>query len=204
MIADCVAWLIRLATGVQPCDPSRIHPDQSIYFANHSSHLDFLVIWAALPAELRRTTRPIAARDYWNKNPLRRWLAESLFRAILLRRSGRGKKGEHPLQQVFEALEQGESIIIFPEGTRSLDGIIKPFKAGLHALIQRYPKCHLCPVALDNLTRVLPKGEILPLPLIANAHFLPPTQLTKGETRDAFLKRMHAILKNKLDYNDAQ
>lgn len=189
MLHTLLAALIRLITGV------RLVPDLAepgpprIYFANHSSHLDFVVIWAALPGRFRERTRPVAAADYWEAGPLRRWLASRVFRAVLIPR-GKLQRGDDPIQRMADALDAGSDLIIFPEGTRSPDGQIAEFRSGLHVLAKRNPHAELVPVYLDNLNRILPKGEILPLPLLGNATFGPPCEGPRdGETRHDFLLR---------------
>lgn len=164
------------------------------FFANHSSHLDPLVIWAALPAEIRRKTSLVAARDYWVKNALRRWVSQRLFQAILLNRKGRPENRSHPLQEVFDVLERGRSIIIFPEGTRSKDGKLGDFKSGIFHLRERFPHCQLIPVSLQNMNRILPKGQWLPVPLIGRITVHPSLGDVDGESREEFLARARAAV----------
>lgn len=189
MIADLLAVLVRLATGVStgPVDGWTGKP--CVFFANHSSHLDPLVIWAALPREIRQRTSPVAARDYWGKTALRRWISEKVFEAILLNRKGRPEDRSHPLQAVFDRIEAGRSIIIFPEGTRSADARLMPFKPGIFHIRQRFPDCVMIPVSLHNLNRILPKGQWLPVPLIGRIFLHPPLTIIGGESREAFLAR---------------
>jgi 1-acyl-sn-glycerol-3-phosphate acyltransferase len=169
-------------------------PDrQRVYFANHSSHLDFLVIFASLPLALRRVTRPVAAHDYWSKGRIRRFLSTNVFRAILIDRS-RKPGQDDPLHEVHCALVQGDSIIFFPEGTRSRDGSLLSFKSGLYHLASRHPLVELVPVYLRNLNRILPKGEIVPLPLLSSVVFGAPLALRQGEPKGEFLARAeHAL-----------
>jgi 1-acyl-sn-glycerol-3-phosphate acyltransferase len=188
-----IAGLIRLLTGAQArwvgCAPD---PVQRIYFANHTSHLDFPVIWASLPPALRMRTRPVAARDYWDATRLRRYLAKDVFRAIMIDRKAAGR--DNPLQPMEEALAAGDSLIIFPEGTRAVDedAGLGPFKAGLYHLAQRYPEVQLVPVHLENLNRILPKGEYILIPLLAAVSFGAPIRLLPGEDKRVFLDRARA------------
>ena len=190
-----IAALIRLLTGAQGrwigCAPE---PVQRIYFANHSSHLDFPVIWASLPDALRARTRPVAARDYWEVSRLRRYLAKDVFRAVMVNR----KRASHesPLLPMERALDTGDSLIIFPEGTRRLDedAGLAPFKSGLYHLAQHYPHVQLVPVHLENLNRILPKGEFIVLPLIAVVRFGRPLPRNPGESKQEFLERARAAV----------
>lgn len=194
MMADLLAMLVRLATGVRSGEVDGWTGHPSVFFANHSSHLDALVIWAALPREIRTNTSPVAARDYWQKNALRRWLAGNLFHAIYVNRGGRADQRNHPMEGIFRQLDQGGSIIVFPEGTRSPDGSLQDFKSGLFRIRQKFPRCPMFPVRLQNLNRILPKGQRLPIPLIGRITVHPPLADLPGENRADFLARARAAV----------
>ena len=109
--------LIRVLTGSQArwwgCPPKA---EQRIYFANHQSHADLVMIWAALPKELRRNVRAVAARDYWTKSAFKHWLTSAVFNVIYVSRERNAQ--EDPLEPLIDALAAGDSLILFPEGTR--------------------------------------------------------------------------------------
>ena len=166
---------------------------QRVYFANHTSHLDFVVLWSALPAQLRMRTRPVAAKDYWQSG-IRRYLAVNIFRAVLVERRTEShpqhqlEAARHSLDLLLEALANRDSLIIFPEGTRG-DGLkIGPFKSGLYHLWRQRPDVQFVPVYLANLNRVLPKGEVLPVPFISRIAFGPPLQPAPDESKETFLR----------------
>ncbi|MGJ4804020.1 lysophospholipid acyltransferase family protein [Luteimonas sp. SDU82] len=165
-------------------------PGQCIYFANHTSHLDTVAIWSALTPRRRAEVRPVAARDYWDKPGLRGWLSGRVLRAILIDRQ-RADREADPLAPVRAALDQGDSLILFPEGTRTNERLPQKFKAGLFALADAYPHVELVPVYLDTLHRSLPKGALLPLPLplYCNVNFGAPLARIAGEPREDFLER---------------
>jgi 1-acyl-sn-glycerol-3-phosphate acyltransferase len=163
-------------------------PKRRIYFANHASHLDFLVVWSALPTPIRAITRPVAGRDYWEKGHLRPFLAKRVFRALLIERRHVTRQN-NPLRAMLNTLDEGHSLIIFPEGTRSLDGTIRPFKAGLHHLSRLVKDIEFIPVYLNNLSRILPKGDFLPIPLLSSVSFGSPLEIIPSEPRAEFLKR---------------
>jgi 1-acyl-sn-glycerol-3-phosphate acyltransferase len=193
LVENLAARFIRLACGVRAIPDGALPNRPCIFFANHSSHLDFALIWAALPAAQRRRTRPVAGRDYWEKTALRRWIACRCFRAVLIERQ-KITVATNPLEPMLAALDAGASLIVFPEGTRSLDGRMQPFKAGLHHMARARPAIPLVPVWLDNLNRILPKGEFLAVPLIAAVAMGQPIQLDPAESKPAFLARAHAAL----------
>jgi 1-acyl-sn-glycerol-3-phosphate acyltransferase len=184
----CLLAIVRVLTGAQArwygCPPKA---EQRIYFANHQSHADLVMIWAALPEELRSITRPIAARDYWTKSNFKKWITSAVFNAVYVERER--KEGEDPLQPLIEALDNGDSLIIFPEGTRGHAEEPQPFRAGLYNLAQRFPHVVLVPAWIDNIQRVMPKGEVVPVPILCSVTFGAPVSLQEGEDRKAFLER---------------
>ena len=274
MLAKLTGWLllgvVRLLTGAQArwygCPPKA---EQRIYFANHQSHADLVMIWAALPEELRSITRPIAARDYWANTPLKRWITTEVFNAVYVERGSApvmptapvatsssrpavptlipteriepsmdpiepfmiqvpppapaafavkavqlpltststaepvrstaagssepaaipAPEAADPLAPLIEALTSGDSIIIFPEGTRGHTGEPQKFKSGLFTLAQLFPDVVLVPAWIDNIQRVMPKGEVVPVPILCSVTFGVPIQLEEGEERRPFLDR---------------
>jgi 1-acyl-sn-glycerol-3-phosphate acyltransferase len=194
MIRDLIALLTRVITGVRMIHDPHAGGPPRIYFANHSSHLDFVVIWAALPRHFRHRARPVAAADYWEGGPVRRWLACKVFQAVLIPR-GKITRDDDPIGRMTTVMEEGHDLIIFPEGTRSTDGKVAEFRAGIHSLARRHPEAELIPVYLENLNHILPKGEYLMVPLLGNAIFGPacPGPMA-GESRHDFLARAREAL----------
>lgn len=196
-LAGIIAGLARAISGVQVrWIDSQPEMQQRVYFANHTSHLDFVVLWSSLPRPVRALTRPVAARDYWHKG-LRRLVAVGLFHAILISRKGdvpdapehRLKAARHTIDEIVEAMGDRYSLIIFPEGTRGSDENVGPFKSGLFHLCLRKPGLPLVPAYLNNLNRILPKGEILPVPFVSQLTFGPAMMLEPGESKPVFLAR---------------
>lgn len=194
VVAFLITSMARTVTGARSlwmgCAPE---PVQRIYFANHSSHGDFVLLWASLPPALRKLTRPVAGSDYWNKSALRRYIISRVFNSVLIDRE-RKDPVDNPLQPMLDALEKGDSLIIFPEGTRNLEEGLLPFKSGLYHLAKRYPQAQVIPVWIANLNRVMPKGRVLPLPLLCTTSFGAPLQLTEGESKEQFLSRSRDAL----------
>lgn len=169
---------------------------QRIYFANHTSHFDFVALWTALPRSIRAKTRPVAAKDYWGCGRVKTYVAKHVVNALLIERKNISahQEDENPIQAMLEALQQGSSLIIFPEGTRNKTEAvestsIQPFKSGLYHLAKHCPGLELIPVYLDNLSRILPKGEFLPIPILGSATFGAPITLGPNETKPDFLSR---------------
>lgn len=198
-IASLLAAVARGISGVQVqwagCEPEE---RQRIYFANHTSHLDFVVLWSALPSEIRAKTRPIAAKDYWEATAVRRYFAKNVFHAVFLERGSPDKSmspdeprfaGRHLMEEMAEALGTEDSLILFPEGTRGTGEKVAPFRSGLYHLALRRPDVELVPAYLDNLNRILPKGEFLPVPMLSLLTFGKPLQVQAGEDKDSFLER---------------
>lgn len=198
MLASLSAFVItsaaRLLTGARAlwlgCTPQ---PVQRLYYANHSSHGDFVLLWASLPDELRRRTRPVAGADYWQRDGLRRYLINKVFNGVLIDRE-RATPGHNPLQPMLDALDQGDSLILFPEGTRNLEDGLLPFKSGLYHLTRLRPEIELVPVWIANLNRVMPKGRALPLPLLCTLSFGTPLERLEDEGKQAFLERARNAL----------
>lgn len=186
----------RLVTGVsarwQGCGPAA---EQRIYFANHASHGDFVLIWTVLPPELRAATRPVAGADYWSKGSLRRFIGNDVLRAVLIERSAT-TAARDVLDPIKSALGEGASLIIFPEGTRNQsEAPLLPFKSGIYHIARAFPSIPLVPVWIENVGRVMPKGELLPVPLLCSVTFGAPLQWEQGEPRPAFLQRCEKALR---------
>ena len=184
-----IVWLVRLLVGAYPrwvgSAPTAI---QRIYFANHTSHMDTIVLWAALPSALRANTRPVAARDYWDRPGIRGTIAKEELNVVMIDRSRVDPEAD-PLEPLRDALEHGFSLIIFPEGTRSAQSLPGQFKAGLYHLAGDFPSVELIPVYIENLHRSMPKGALLPVPIICTVRFGAALHLQSGEDKDIFLQR---------------
>ena len=137
------------------CEPDLC---QRVYFANHTSHLDALVLWASLPKPIRLLTRPVAAADYWRAGPVRRYMA-SVFNALLIDRK-KIKVHNSPIDMMIREIGNQYSLIVFPEGGRNPTGVTGDFKSGLYHLAKKRPDLELMPVHIDNLEPRHAEGRI--------------------------------------------
>lgn len=194
-VAAAIVLFARAITAVRAIWPEGgMSAQHSVYFANHSSHGDFILVWAVLPPRLRRKTRPVAGAEYWTKSGINRFIGCDVFNAVLIERK-RDKRSRDPVDLMVEALDESSSLILFPEGTRNLgEEPILPFKSGLYHLARKRPNIDLIPVWINNLNRVMPKGEIVPIPLICTVTFGDALHISATETKEEFLARAEAAL----------
>ena len=195
LVRICTIALVKLLIGAQPrWVAAAPNIAQSIYFTNHSSHLDTWALWVALPKSIRLKTRPVAAKDYWGKGIIKPFIALKVLNAVLIEREV--SRHTDPLSPLMEALSQGDSLIIFPEGTRHTQSEPSEFKGGLYHLAAAFPLVKLVPVYLDTLHRSMPKGSWLPVPLICTVRFGEVISLAENEHKKTFLNRARdSILK---------
>lgn len=194
LTAPVLALTAKLLSGATvrwfECQPDTC---QRVYFANHTSHLDALVLWSSLPRDVRALTRPVAAKDYWEHGIIRRHIART-FNALLIDRK-KIKVHQSPVDMMIREIGDRYSLIVFPEGGRNMGEEMGDFKSGLYYLGKKRPDLELVPVYIDNLNRVLPRGEFLPVPLLSCITIGPPIWLEHGEPKIEFLKRArHAVL----------
>jgi 1-acyl-sn-glycerol-3-phosphate acyltransferase len=193
-----LALLAKLLSGASvrwiDCQPDTC---QRVYFANHTSHLDALVLWSCLPREVRTVTRAVAAKDYWERGPLRRHIAKS-FNVLLIERM-EIKVHQSPVDLMLREMGARYSLIVFPEGGRSVNDEMGEFKSGLYYLSKKRPDLELIPVYMDNLNRVLPRGEVLPVPLLSCITIGPPLWLEAGESKANFLTRAREAVRRLRD-----
>ena len=192
-ITRFLVWLVRLLVGAYPrwigTKPSAT---QRIYFSNHTSHADTIVVWSAMPDDIRGRIRPIAAKDYWNKSALRRHIVIKGLNGVLIDRLR--ETDADPLDPLRDALRHGDSLIMFPEGTRKAQALPSPFKRGLAKLAAEFPDVELVPVYCENLHRIMPKGTFFPVPLACNVRFGVPMKRGADEAEDVFLIRAHTAV----------
>jgi 1-acyl-sn-glycerol-3-phosphate acyltransferase len=179
---DVLATLAKILTGAQGVWVGATpDPKQKVYFANHTSNLDTIIIWSALPNKLRGITRPVAAKDYWDQPGVRRHIATKELNVVFVERQ-KETRTEDPLNPLRRALNEGYSLIIFPEGKRNPNVIPGEFKSGIYWLAKEYPNVDFVPVYLENVAKTFPRGAFFPLPIICKAFFGPPIKKVQEVT----------------------
>ena len=191
IIGKSIYLLVSFLTGVRPKFSGSIpfSPEKKVYFANHASHGDFVLVWISLPEKWRKVARPVAGADYWLKSAIRRFVINRVFNGLLIMRNGNDPKAI--TAQMSEALQQQSSLIIFPEGTRNTDDdiLLLPFKSGIYHLARANPDVEFVPIWIDNINRVLPKGKLIPVPVICDVIIGEPLKILPQEEKDDFLNR---------------
>ena len=168
-------------------------PTNKVYYANHASHGDFVLVWISLPKTWRMLTQPVAGADYWLGSKLKAFIAEQVFRVLLIDRQHDPKQA---VAAMDGALKQGKSLILFPEGTRNTtdDQVLLPFKSGLYHLARENENVEFVPVWINNINRVLPKGKILPIPLLCDVRIGEVIKKLPDEDKTEFLARTRQAL----------
>ncbi|QMT31688.1 lysophospholipid acyltransferase family protein [Alysiella filiformis] len=191
LIDRSLSLFVSLLTGVRPKFSGSLNfsPEKKVYYANHASHGDFVLVWISLPQKWREVVRPVAGADYWLGGKIRRFIIQQVFNALLIMRNGNDPKAI--TAQMTEALQNGDSLIIFPEGTRNTDDdvVLLPFKSGIYHLARENPDVQFVPIWIDNINRVLPKGKLIPVPIICDVQIGDELRLHPNESKDEFLQR---------------
>ncbi len=158
---------------------------QAILVANHNSHIDTMGLMTLLDDRWLENLRPVAARDYFAQNRFRKWVYESLFNLLLVSRRKEDRlPGENPIDNMVEALDKKQSLLIYPEGTRGRPNKMEAFKIGVAKVIQARPEVPVIPVYIENSGMVLPGGSSIPLPFRFQIRFGSPRFLSKGTVKE--------------------
>ena len=195
----------KIVTGARSFWHSPPQATPTVYFANHNSHADFALVWATLPRPVRRITRPVAGADYWLAKPLRRFVGVEVINALMIAREGGNLRENNPVRQMSAALQAGDSLIMFPEGTRNMsEKPLQEIKSGIYHLAKACPDARFVPVWIDNVQRVLPKGMIVPIPLACTVRYGAPLQFVPDMGKKGFLDLVRESLLNLRPAHDRQ
>lgn len=195
MMKSLLLWLTRICCGiiVRREIPRLPEKEGCVFFANHTTHFDLLVILSALPKPVRKNLRPVAAKEYWLKTALRRWLALRVLNIIPIDRQNPSRT-RSCFQEIHDTLEQGNPVLIFPEGGRQSPESGGNLKGGIFLIAEQRPETRFYPVRLSGFHRVLPKGEWLPAPNMGIVSFREPIVRQPEEPRAAFMERCRRAL----------
>jgi len=140
----------------------------AVIAANHNSHLDTIVLLSLFPLKSIFSVRPVAAADYFLKNPLMAWFSLNIIGIIPVRRSGKKDSNEDPLAGVKQALLDKQIVVIFPEGSRGEPESPADFKKGISYIAESFPEVPVCPVFLYGLGKSLPRGDFVLVPFFCD------------------------------------
>jgi len=168
----------------------------AIVAANHSSHVDTLLLLAIFPSRAVARVRPVAAADYFLKDPVIGWFSRRVIGIVPVARLKAGRKmqdgGEDVLAPARAALAAGDIVVVFPEGTRGDGDELGQLKSGVARLAEAFPDAPVTPVWIQGAGRVLPKGEAIPAPL--NCAVLVGEPVAWAGDRHAFMAGLRAAL----------
>ena len=133
----------------------------AIVVANHNSHLDTLTLMALFRLRDLPRLRPVAAADYFLKNKFLAWFALNVIGILPLTR---GAVKKNPLADLEAALDRGDILILFPEGSRGEPEQRAEFKRGVAYLAKARPEAPVHPVFIYGLGKALPKGSFILVP----------------------------------------
>lgn len=163
-----------------------------VVVANHSSHLDAISLLSLFPLSELKDIRPVAAADYFEKNWVISSLAHTFFNILSISRHC-ASKHDNPLAYLEKAIALKQSLIFFPEGTRSLTGDMGSFHSGITHLTEKHLDLPVVPVYLCNMGRSLPKGEFLPIPFFCDIK-IGEAMFPKGDRKEQLEMIKNAIL----------
>jgi len=169
----------------------------AIIAGNHNSHLDTMVLMSLYPLSMIHKVRPVAAADYFLANRFIAWFSLNVIGIIPLVRGGRISKKEL-FEGCHEALDNGDILIVFPEGSRGKPEEMSKLKKGIYYLINERKDTVLSPIMMHGLGLSLPRGEALFVPF--NCDVIIGEPLSCFDSSDDFIDELTAVFKNLLQY----
>lgn len=174
---------LKLIVGVRfGAARSLIEVPQFIIVANHNSHLDTMTLLAAMPARIVHRVRPVAAADHFGKKRWQAWATRMFVNGLLIprKRDPMNTKND-PINRMVAALDAGDSLILFPEGTRGEPEVLQRFKKGIGLVLSQRPHVPYVPAYMKGLGSALPKGDGLILPHPGDLRIGKPTMVNSSE-----------------------
>lgn len=156
---------------------------QFIIVANHNSHMDTMALMASLPSSIVHKVKPVAAVDYFGKTKFKKWFSNYFINTLLISR-----QGGNPIHTMKKALEDGYSLIIFPEGSRGEPDSIQPFKPGVALLLSLCPEVKYVPAYMYGMGKIMPKGDGLIIPFNSKLIYGKPTLIQSNKTKEILVQ----------------
>lgn len=185
-------------TGIE--NLPNIKKGASIIVANHNSHIDTLLLMSLFSCSDILKIHPVAAADYFCNTALKSFIFKTLLGLIPISRKVRKAPKEELFKEINDALRAGETIIIYPEGTRGEDNTIKEFKSGVSHIAQMNPDVPVIPMFINGPDKILPKGEFLFVPFIADVYVAEPMLYDGSSTKDFTDKIRYVVGDLKLEH----
>lgn len=194
-----VRWFLKLVAGVKFDDSKFLLVEkQFIIVANHNSHLDTMAIMASLPGKIIHKVKPVAAADYFGRTRLQAAFSKYFINALLInRKRDKNNPSTDPIAIMLKSLEDGYSLILFPEGTRGEPEKLQPLKPGIALLLTKLPHIPYVPAFLKGLGRIMPKGDNLLVPYNSSLRFGNPVRITSSDIATIMLQVEKDLLKLK-------
>ena len=178
-------WFLKLIVGVEFTDCRFLkEEEQFIILANHNSHLDTLSLLSSLPGSLLWKVKPVAAEDYFGKNRFQTFISNYFINTLLIRRKGEKDSEHDPLKKMLAAIDEGYSLILFPEGTRGKPEQMGNIKSGIARILSQRPQVKYVPVFMTGMGHSLPKGELIILPYKSSIFYGMPTLAKSMDIQD--------------------
>lgn len=165
---------------------------QFIIVANHNSHLDTMAIMASLPRRIIHKVKPVAAADHFGKTKRKEKLTNFFVNTLLIQRK-RDKENplNDPINKMVKALDDGYSLIIFPEGTRGEPEVLQPLKPGVALVLIQRPDIKYVPAYMKGMGKAMPKDDNLIVPHNASLVYGKPTHI-KSDDVDVIMQQIEA------------
>jgi len=179
---------LRIIVGVKYFNVESLSKNnQFIIVSNHNSHLDTMAIMSVLNLAQLEKVHPVAAGDYFGKSALKAYITKLFTNALLIQRT-KTVNSQNPIELMFECLDRGDSLILFPEGSRGEPQKMQQFKKGIGIVLQKYPNIPYIPVFMQGMGKILPKGESLLVPFDAYVVFGEPSYSNSNEIEEIVIE----------------
>ena len=160
-----------------------LEEEQFIIVANHNSHLDTMTILASLPSKIIHKVKPVAAADHFGRTKLKEKLTNFFVNTLLIQRKRDKENPDNdPINKMIDALDNGYSLLIFPEGTRGEPEISQPLKPGIAIVLANRPKVKYVPAYMKGMGKAMPKNDNLILPYNSVLIYGKPSNIDNIET----------------------